>query len=164
MRFDLTVNEFTLHLKIRRELEVFGAGYWRPYVHVRDAARAILCVLDADTGLVAGEVFNVGDSRENYRKSDLVEMIRSRVGDVNVRFVQKVEDPRDYRVSFERIARVLQYRITRRVPNGIDEIVEALESEVIEEPFNRIYKNSLPNEPLGSDAKHRSIENLVCRA
>ena len=38
MRFDLTVNEFTRDLWADRELEVFGEQFWRPYVHVRDAA------------------------------------------------------------------------------------------------------------------------------
>ena len=44
MRFDLTVNEFTRDLWADRDLEVFGEQFWRPYVHVRDAARAFaLC-------------------------------------------------------------------------------------------------------------------------
>jgi len=47
MRFDLTVNEFTRDLWADRKLEVFGEQFWRPYVHVSDAARAIRTVLDA---------------------------------------------------------------------------------------------------------------------
>ncbi len=45
MRFDLTVNEFTRDLWAERPLEVFGETFWRPYIHVRDAARAIALVL-----------------------------------------------------------------------------------------------------------------------
>ena len=41
MRFDLTVNEFTRDLLVKQELLVFGEQFWRPYIHVRDAARAI---------------------------------------------------------------------------------------------------------------------------
>ena len=47
MRFDLTVNEFTRDLWAGRELEVFGEQFWRPYVHVRDAGRAVATVLEA---------------------------------------------------------------------------------------------------------------------
>jgi len=47
MRFDLTVNEFTRDLWADKELEVFGEQFWRPYVHVRDAARAVRTALDA---------------------------------------------------------------------------------------------------------------------
>ena len=76
MRFDLTVNEFTRDLWSGRRLEVFGEQFWRPYVHVRDAARGVRTVLEAPVEPVAGEVFNVGDTAENYRKLDLVELIR----------------------------------------------------------------------------------------
>src|SRR5208282_6451855 len=37
MRFDLTVNEFTMELLTKKRLVVFGQQFWRPYVHVRDA-------------------------------------------------------------------------------------------------------------------------------
>lgn len=56
MRFDLTVNEFTRDLWADRRLEVFGEQFWRPYVHVRDAARAVGIVLDATGEAIAGQV------------------------------------------------------------------------------------------------------------
>ena len=103
MRFDLTVNEFTRDLWAGRDLEVFGEQFWRPYVHVRDAARAIRIVLDAPLERVAREVFNVGRSTENYRKLDLVEKIREHVARGEGAYVTRSEDPRDYKVSFEKI-------------------------------------------------------------
>ena len=76
MRFDLTVNEFTRDLWAERTLEVFGEQFWRPYVHVQDAARGHRASSStAPTSEVAGEVYNVGHSDENYRKLDLVELI-----------------------------------------------------------------------------------------
>ena len=103
MRFDLTVNEFTRDLWAGRQLDVFGELFWRPYVHVRDAARAIRHVLETPVERVSGRVYNVGRSDENYRKLDLVEVIVGRLGRGDVRYVHRAEDPRDYRVSFERI-------------------------------------------------------------
>src|SRR5690606_9162830 len=47
MRFDLTVNEFTQALLRDRKLLVFGEQFWRPYVHVRDVARAVALVVAA---------------------------------------------------------------------------------------------------------------------
>src|SRR4051812_24003754 len=104
MRFDLTVNEFTRDLWADRRLEVFGEQFWRPYVHVTDAARGIARVLEAPLDAVAGEVFNVGDSRENYRKQDLVEEIRKQIDRGEVVSVHRSEDPRDYRVAFGNVA------------------------------------------------------------
>ena len=54
MRFDLTVNEFTRDLWAGRRLEVFGEQFWRPYVHVRDAARGVRARARGAAGAVAG--------------------------------------------------------------------------------------------------------------
>ena len=133
MRFDLTVNEFAAELLTKRELEVYGEQFWRPYVHVNDAARAIVQVLSADRGRVAGQVFNVGDTRENYRKADLVELIQARLdGDVEIKRVTIAEDPRDYRVSFAKIERELGFKVTRTVPDGIDEVLAAVGAGVVD--------------------------------
>jgi nucleoside-diphosphate-sugar epimerase len=141
MRFDLTVNEFTRDLWAGRRLEVFGEQFWRPYVHVRDAARGVRAVLDARSELVAGEVFNVGDSAENYRKLDLVELIRRETDHGEVVFVQRTEDPRDYKVAFGKVAERLGYAVSRTVPDGIREIIAALAEERFEDAFDGRYRN-----------------------
>jgi nucleoside-diphosphate-sugar epimerase len=136
MRFDLTVNEFTRDLWADRHLEVFGERFWRPYIHVGDAARAVRTVLHADPASVAGEVFNAGHSDENYRKLDLVELITERLGRGDVSYVERSEDPRDYKVSFEKIRSQLGFEPAMRVPDGIDEVIEALEDERLGDPFD----------------------------
>jgi nucleoside-diphosphate-sugar epimerase len=144
MRFDLTVNEFTRDIWARRPLEVFGEQFWRPYVHVRDAARAIVLVLAAPRDAVAGRVFNVGHSDENYTKRQLVEHIVAQLGSGDVRYVHRDEDPRDYRVSFERIAAELGYSPRMRVPDGIGEVIEGLEARRFGDPFSAAHSNLSP--------------------
>jgi nucleoside-diphosphate-sugar epimerase len=141
MRFDLTVNEFTRDLWADRKLDVFGETFWRPYVHVRDAARAVALVLASPLDKVAGRVFNAGHSDENYRKLDLVEIITGQLGRGEVSYVTKTEDPRDYKVSFERIRNELGYDPHYRVPSGIEELVGALEEERFGDPFSPRYSN-----------------------
>jgi nucleoside-diphosphate-sugar epimerase len=141
MRFDLTVNEFTRDLWAGRQLEVFGEQFWRPYVHVRDAARAVALVLSLPAESVAGRVWNVGHSEENYRKLDLIRLIRRRVDRGEVRFVARDEDPRDYRVSFERIRAELGFEPAIRVPDGIDELVRALDARAFNDPFDPRFSN-----------------------
>src|ERR1017187_6995060 len=58
MRFDLTVNEFTMEMLTKKHLKVFGEQFWRPYIHVGDAGRAILLVLSSPAENVGGSVFN----------------------------------------------------------------------------------------------------------
>ena len=140
MRFDLTVNEFTRDLWAGRRLEVFGEQFWRPYVHVVDAGRGIEAALAAPDR-TAGEVFNVGRSGENYRKLDLVEEIRRVTDRGDVRFVHRDEDPRDYKVSFDKIRNVLGFETERTVPDGIAEVFGALEDHQFDDPFDVHYRN-----------------------
>ena len=109
----------------RRELEVFGEQFWRPYVHVRDAARD-RPVLERRRETVAGEVFNVGHSgRELPQARPRRDHPRSRSTGGEVRYVHRDEDPRDYRVSFERSARgSASCRLARA--RGVQEIVTGL--------------------------------------
>jgi len=141
MRFDLTVNEFTRDLWAGRDLAVFGELFWRPYVHARDAALGVRMVLEAPQDDVGDEVFNVGHSAENYRKLDLVEMITRTLGRGEVSYVHREEDPRDYKVSFEKVREVLGYEPRWKVPSGVEEIVEALEAERFGDPFDSRFSN-----------------------
>jgi len=142
MRFDLTVNEFARDLWADRDLEVFGEQFWRPYIHVRDAARGIRTVLEAPREKVAGEVFNTGRSGENYRKLDLVEEIRKQTDRGNVSFVKRDEDPRDYKVSFDKVRAQLGFETLKTVPDGIAEVLSALEAEQFGDPFDGRYRNT----------------------
>jgi nucleoside-diphosphate-sugar epimerase len=141
MRFDLTVNEFTRELWADRELEVFGEQFWRPYIHVRDAGRAVRTVLDAPAERVAGQVFNAGRSGENYRKLDLIEEIAKQVDRGKVSYVKRDEDPRDYKVSFDKIRAQLGFQTLMTVPDGIGEILTALDANAFGDPFDGRYKN-----------------------
>ncbi len=141
MRFDLTVNEFTRDLWAGRRLEVFGEQFWRPYVHVRDAGRAIRTVLGAPADRVVRDVFNVGRSGENYRKLDLVEEIRKQTDRGEIAYVRRDEDPRDYKVSFDKIRSVLGFETDMTVPDGIAEVMDALEQNRFGDPFDGRYRN-----------------------
>jgi nucleoside-diphosphate-sugar epimerase len=141
MRFDLTVNEFTRDMALAPELVVFGEQFWRPYIHVRDAARAVRTALEAPVDAVRGEVFNVGETRENYRKLDIVELLKERFPDATVKFVHRDEDPRDYRVSFEKVKQHLDFRAQWSVAAGIDEVSALLQSGLVSDPFATEYRN-----------------------
>jgi nucleoside-diphosphate-sugar epimerase len=143
MRFDLTVNEFTRDLWFDRDLEIFGAQYWRPYLHVSDAASAIARVLAAPPEAVVGQVFNVGRSDENHTKRDLIDLISVQVPKGRVHYVHRDEDPRDYRVAFDKIRDKLGFVPERRVVDGIGEVVAALDAGCFEDPFDGRYSNTV---------------------
>lgn len=144
MRFDLTVNEFVRDLALGRTLRVFGQQFWRPYCHVDDLARSVVLVLESPAEKVRQDVFNVGDTRENYTKEMIVNEIFHCLHDLSrtlVTYVQKTEDPRDYRVDFSKIHSTLGFEITKRVPDGIRELALLLRQGVISDPDAARFKN-----------------------
>lgn len=143
VRFDLTVNHFTKDLVLGRELVVYGGQFWRPYCHVRDLARSVEVVLAAEAGTVGFEVFNVGDTRENYQKQQICELILREVPEARIRYVHKAEDPRDYRVRFDKIKALLGFEVTRSVQDGIREIKHLLENGFILDPDDTKYYNAV---------------------
>lgn len=140
-RFDLTVNEFTKELALGRELVIFGEQFWRPYCHVIDLARSVMLAMEAPLEKVEFNVFNVGDSSENYQKKMIVDEVLKFIPDAKIKYVQKNEDPRDYRVSFEKIKNELGFTITKKVPDGIAQIIKVIREGIILEPDNSQFKN-----------------------
>lgn len=140
-RFDLTVNEFTKELALGRELVVFGEQFWRPYCHVYDLARSVIKVIESEEDAVAFDVFNVGDTAENYQKQMIVDEIKKQIPDARVKYVSKNEDPRDYRVDFSKIKNKLGFELMFTVPDGISQIKEVLDAGFILNPDDSKYKN-----------------------
>jgi nucleoside-diphosphate-sugar epimerase len=139
-RFDLTINEFARDALLKGELEVFGPEFWRPYCHVRDIAESVAMILEQDRGRVAGRVFNVGADEENYQKRSIAEAVAEQIP-VRIRYVERAEDPRDYRVSFSRIA-ALGFRPRMRLRDGIHEVADAIASGLLTDPYAARYRNS----------------------
>ena len=141
MRFDLTVNEFTMEILTKRKLIIFGEQFWRPYVHIRDISRAILCILESPKEKVQNEVFNVGSTTQNFQKQQLADMLKSQIPDAVIEYVHKDEDPRDYRVSFEKIKQTIGFNAEHTVGNGIQEVIKLVESGIIQDFKSPEYRN-----------------------
>jgi nucleoside-diphosphate-sugar epimerase len=97
--------------------------------------------LEAPVETVRGQVFNVGRSGENYRKLDLVEVIQGQVNRGRVSYVKRTEDPRDYKVSFDKVRYVLGFETTMTVPDGVAEVIAALDANSFEDPYDGRYRN-----------------------
>ncbi len=141
IRFDLTVNEFTRNAAIKGEQEIWGAQFWRPYCHVDDLARAVILVLESPEEKVRANVFNVGSTEENYNKGMIIDEVCKVVPNVKVHFVESSEDPRDYRVNFDKIKEELGYTITKKVPQGVKEIYTLLKTGIVTDSFGQKFRN-----------------------
>ena len=145
MRFDLTVNEFTKDLALEKELVIFGEQFWRPYCHVRDFSNAFITVLNSPIEKIAYNVFNVGDTKENYTKQMLVNEIKKVLPNSKIKYVVKNDDPRDYRVNCDKIKKELGFEISMKVVDGIMEIKRAIKENLIQDSEDQKYYN-IPHE------------------
>lgn len=127
MRFDLTIAEFTHTLAAGDDLLVYDADTWRPYCHIADISKAIETVFEAPDEAVAGEVFNVGHSDENYTKRMVVDAVQDAIGgEGTVSFAEGGVDPRNYRVSFDKIRDRLGFEPDYRVPGSVASLAAAV--------------------------------------
>lgn len=133
MRFDLTVSQFTRELATGGVLEVYDADTWRPYCHVRDIAKAVMTVLAAPHEQVRGQVFNVGATAQQFTKRMIVDEVQRHVPGSVVEFRQGDTDPRDYQVSFDRIARRLGFRCDHSVQAYVGVLANAVRSGIFPE-------------------------------
>lgn len=141
MRFDLIVNTLTMHAIHHKKMQVFGGSQWRPNLHVQDAAEAFICGLEAPAEKVDKGVFNVGSNESNYTILDIAKLVHRHVPQATLEVKGDVTDPRDYRVSFDKIRSVLGFQPRFTVEDGIREIAEALVSGRITEPLAEVYHN-----------------------
>lgn len=138
MRFDLSVSEFTRDLFLGEELIVFDEHTWRPYCHLRDFARLIEIVLNAEKGKVNFEVFNAGGDMNNFTKKMIVDEILKYLPEGKVNYGKQGSDPRNYKVSFMKVKNILGFEPVFSVSDGIKELVDAFKIGVYSDAiFNR---------------------------
>ena len=109
LRFDLVLNNLVAWAFTTGEVLIKSDGTaWRPVVHIEDISRAFLAVLEAPRAAVHNQAFNVGRSSENYRVSELAEIVRETVPNCQVRYAPGGQaDTRCYRVQCEKILSTL---------------------------------------------------------
>ena len=85
---------------------VYGQDNWRPFVHVKDLARAVVMVLKAKPENIQSQIFNVGDKNQNMTIMQVAEAVKEVVGqyrEVEIKVQHDIDDKRNYLASFEKI-------------------------------------------------------------
>lgn len=126
MRFDLSISEFVRDIFFGEELDVYDKDTWRPYCHVRDFARLLDIVISAEKEKVDFEIFNAGGDVNNSTKQMLIDEILKNIPNAKVKFSENGSDPRNYRVTFEKVKNTLGFVPKFTIKDGIKELVDAL--------------------------------------
>lgn len=109
LRFDIVLNNLVAWAVTKGLIYLKSDGTpWRPIVHIRDISRAFNAAMLAPREKVINEAFNVGSTEHNYRIRDIASIVAATVPDCRIEYADDAgPDTRSYRVSFEKLARVL---------------------------------------------------------
>jgi nucleoside-diphosphate-sugar epimerase len=128
LRLDLVLNDLVAWAYTTGRVYIKSDGTpWRPIVHIRDITAAILSVIEAPQHIIHNEIFNVGQTEENYRIRDLAEIVAQTVPGCRVEYAPDGgPDTRCYRVNCDKIRRVLPgFRPQWTARQGAQELYEA---------------------------------------
>lgn len=129
MRFDIVLNNLAGLACTTREIRMTSDGTpWRPLVHVLDICEAVACALEAPRPVVHNQIYNVGNSRENYQVRELAQIIAAAFPGCSLSFGSSDGDNRSYRVGFEKIQQRLPgFACSRSARDGAAELFELFE-------------------------------------
>ncbi len=138
MRFDIVLNNLSGLAWTTKEIKMTSDGTpWRPLVHALDICKAIVCALEAPRDIVHNQIFNVGDTSNNYRVKEIAEIIADVFKGCKLSFGDNGADNRSYRVSFEKINTVLPgFKCDWNAQRGAEQLYDLFQRiDMTEETF-----------------------------
>jgi nucleoside-diphosphate-sugar epimerase len=136
IRMDLVVNTLTVRAHTQGKISVFGGDQFRPLLHVRDVAAAVV------NNLATKErgIFNL--HRQNVRIVDLAYQVRNHFPDLVIdQTPMKFQDSRNYRVSSDKAEKILGFKPALSIDSGIEELKELLVTGRVRDVDNPRYTN-----------------------
>jgi nucleoside-diphosphate-sugar epimerase len=155
-RFDLTVNQLAARAALGRRVDLLGGSVRRPFLHVRDAARAIAAVVEAPSDRVGGRIFNLGSDAGLASAIELGEIIARVVPEARRVRRECAADTNGARVSFGRFARTFDFLPRYDLEDGVGEIVAAVRAGRVCDPTAPRFHN---HDALAAPAVQRRLRH-----
>jgi nucleoside-diphosphate-sugar epimerase len=128
LRLDIVLNDFVAAAHATGRVYIRSDGTpWRPIIHIRDIIAAAMAALEAPREVIHNQVFNVGQAEENYRISELAQIVAETVPGCRVEYAPDGgPDKRCYRVNCDKIRRMLPgFRPQWTARKGAQELYDA---------------------------------------
>ena len=125
LRIDLVVNNLLGSARAYGEIRIMSDGTpWRPLIHCRDIARAFVAFSKAPREAVHRRAVNVGANSENYQVRDVGDQVKRLMPSAKIIYTGEVgADPRNYRVKFDLLSRVLRgFKLQYDLATGMEEL------------------------------------------
>jgi nucleoside-diphosphate-sugar epimerase len=162
-RFDLVVNLLSAKARQDGVITIYNGEQWRPFVHVRDLAEAIILLLNAPLTAVSGEVFNVGDNRLNHTLAEVATVIQRVFPGTRVEHVEN-SDRRNYRVDFTKVETRVGFRCRYDLEDGVRQIKAAFDSYRIDNYKDRRFSNLVFLRESGTPGNKSEIDAEIMAA
>jgi nucleoside-diphosphate-sugar epimerase len=162
-RFDLVVNLLSAKARQHGVITICNGQQWRPFIHVKDLAEAIIMLLDAPLRAVGREVFNIGDNRLNHTFAEVATVIQSVFPNTTVEDAEN-SDRRNYRVKFDKIENRVGFRSRYNLEDGVRQIKAAFDSNQISDYENIRFSNLLFLREYGPPANKSQFDAKIMAA
>ena len=109
IRWDLVLNNLVAHAVTTGKIYMKSDGTpWRAIVHIEDISRAFTAVAEAKREIVHDNAFNIGQTKENYRVSEIAEIVAKTVPNCHIEYAPGAGPaPRCYRVNCDKLPRLV---------------------------------------------------------
>jgi nucleoside-diphosphate-sugar epimerase len=127
LRLDLVVNNLLACAYTRGDIRIMSDGTpWRPLIHCRDIARAFAAFHEAPREAIHGMAVNIGANDENYQVKDVAGKVKELIPGAEIVFTGEAgHDPRNYRVNFDLLNRILpEFRLEYTLEAGMEQLYE----------------------------------------
>ena len=127
LRIDLVVNNLLGCAVAKGKIAIKSDGSpWRPLIHCRDIARTFVALAEAPQETVHNQTVNVGGNQENYQVKDVADYVQRLLPDAEIVYTGEVgEDPRNYRVNFDRLSALLpDFKLAYTLESGMQELYD----------------------------------------
>jgi len=126
MRWDQSINSMLKELHLKGKIEVKSKSSKRPFLHIKDAAEAIILVVKSRKEKVAGEIFNVGSNDQNYSIEEIAKKIMEVTNENGNLIIHDQKDENSFTMDCSKIKKILAFQIKHDLKYGIDEIMVKL--------------------------------------
>jgi nucleoside-diphosphate-sugar epimerase len=125
LRIDLVVNNLLGSALSYGEIRIKSDGSpWRPLIHCYDIAAAFHAFCRAPAENINGQAINVGGNDENYQVKDVGDQVERLIPEASVVYTgEHGEDSRDYKVNFDKLARLVpDFALKYNLVSGMEEL------------------------------------------
>jgi nucleoside-diphosphate-sugar epimerase len=136
LRIDLVVNNLLGSALAYGQIRIKSDGSpWRPLIHCRDIARAFVAFAEAPRDAIHNKAVNIGGNRENFQVKDVADNVKKLIPSADITFTGEIgEDPRNYRVKFDLLNRLLpDFKLEYTLEKGMEE----LHRKMVEHKFSK---------------------------